>query len=480
MAARALLIAGVACSLACAASSGSSPSAPSFNAGRAGGGGAPNAIPNASPSATLGGNCTAGQTLACFCPDGTQTGKQSCLAGGVLGACTGCKTARALDAPASTGPLSDGKLCPKLAGQSGCTAGSFQAQRLPPSILFLLDRSGSMMCNPPESGQTSESCDQKAETLFFDKPTKWAITIDAVGKMVANLVDSGASAGLTFFSNNDVCGVNSLPNVPLAKVADAQLTRVRDALSSMNPSGGTPIVGATILAYDHLYAEAGADGAGCAAPPCGAPGNRFVVLITDGADSCPAEPIPGACGGGSCTDYLLDHSVGDAARVNIRTFVIGVPGSEPARGFLSELALRGGTAKNGGNCTGDRKSASGDCHFDMTTSRDLAGDLGAALSAISGAALSCEFPVPQSPNRTPSKNVNVQYRSGGSADPMCIGYDERPCAGGANGWQFSKDANGQDDLSKVVLCGDACQLIKSDPKVRVDVVLGCQPLVTVH
>ena len=69
-----------------------------------------------------------------------------------------------------------------------------------------------------------------------------------------------------------------------------------------------------ILSYAHLYEEAGLDSTGsCAAPPCGASGNRFVVLITDGADSCPEEPFEGACGGLPCTDFLLDASVHDAA-----------------------------------------------------------------------------------------------------------------------------------------------------------------------
>jgi hypothetical protein len=471
------------CALAaCSAASGSGSQEPSSS-------GAAGRTPTAGNGSTNGSGaasgpaCAAGQHSSCYCPDGTQSGSQTCSASGALGPCTGCKTASSGPAmsTAPIGPARDGALCAKLKGQAGCIDQSFQSQKLPPSILFVLDRSGSMMCNPPESGQSSQSCDMKAQTLFFDKPTKWAITIAAVERMLTKLSDTGTSAGLTFFSNDDVCGVNSKPVVELAHVDATQVASMTSALGTTNPSGGTPIVGATILAYDHLYEEAGLDASGgCAEPPCGAPGNRFVVLITDGSDSCPMEPLAGACGGGSCTDFLLDHAAKDALGVNIRTFVIGVPGSEPARGFLSELALRGGTGKNGGNCSGDRKSQSGDCHFDMTTSTDLAGDLASALDAISGAALSCEFPVPQIPDRAPSKNVNVQYRPGGTGEPVCLAYDEHPCSGGANGWQFAKNAAGQDDLSKVVLCGAACDTVKKDPAVRVDVVLGCQALTMVQ
>jgi len=205
------------------------------------------------------------------------------------------------------------------------------------------------------------------------------------------------------------------------------------------------------------------------------------VLLTDGADSCPDptrdEDAAACTAAGSCTDYLVASEAPKAVEANIRTFVIGAPGSEPARGFLSELALRGGTAKNGGQCAGDRSSSAGDCHFDMTTSTDFATDLGVALDSIRGSALGCEFPVPQPAGAAPTRNVNVQYRPGGSGEPVCVGFDEAPCDSQSQGFQFAKNPDGTEDLSKVVLCGSACDLVRNDPAIQVDVVLGCQPLV---
>jgi hypothetical protein len=418
-------------------------------------------------------SCLAGQSTSCYCPDGTLTGSQPCMAGGVLGACQGCRTS--LGGGPSNEPIQDGAVCPMLEGQSGCMDSSFRSEELPASILFLVDRSGSMLCNLPEAGHTTEECEAKAERKIADQPSKWELTVSALEQVMSELVGSGASVGLTFFSNDNVCGVQSQTAVRVAPMDAAHAAELTASFANTVPSGGTPIVGSTILAYAHLHAEAGLDAmGGCAQPPCGAAGNRFVVLITDGADSCPQEPASGVCGGVACTDHLLDTSVLEAARVNIRTFVIGAPGSEPARGFLSELALRGGTAKNGGACTGDRRSEAGDCHFDMTTSTDFAADLASALDAISGSALGCEFPVPQ--GAMPTDNVNVQYRAGGTASPQCFGYDEGPCDGGANGWQFAKNPDGSDDLSKVVLCGGACEMVQADPAIQVDVVLGCRRL----
>lgn len=467
----------IACALAALACGGGDPTTSRRGGAGASGTGAAgtDAFGNASSDAPA---CTAGQTLQCFCPDGTQSGRQACMAGGTLGPCTGCRTSLSGDAPDDEGSaVVDGALCSMLTGQSGCTDQSFRSEELPASILFLVDRSGSMLCNLPETGQTSEECEAKAETKFPDQPTKWNLTIHALETVIGDLVDSGASAGLTFFSNDSVCGVQSATAVPVAPVDATQAANMTAAFSATSPSGGTPIVGATILAYAHMHEEAGLDASGgCAQPPCGARGNRFVVLITDGADSCPNEPIEGVCNGKSCTDHLLDDSVPVAAGVNIRTFVIGAPGSEPARGFLSELALRGGTARNGGACMGDRTSQSGDCHYDMTTSTDFAADLATALDAISGSALGCEFAVPQPAGLPPTDNVNVQYRPGGTGDPVCFGFDDTACDGGANGWQFAKLADGSNDLSKVILCGAACETVRNDSAVQVDVVLGCQRL----
>ena len=258
----------------------------------------------------------------------------------------------------------------------------------------------------------------------------------------------------------------------------AHAQRLSSALDAVVPSGGTPLVGATTLGYAYLHQEAGrypATGS-CASSPCGARGNRYVVLITDGSDSCPSEPMPGACGGVACTDHLLDSTVGMAAGVNIRTFVIGAPGSDAARGFLSELAFRGGTAKKAGACMHDRKSTSGDCHFDMTTSTDFAADLSSALGEIKGSALGCEFPVPPLPNGEMTRAVNVQYRPGGSGEPICFGQHEGACDAAADGWQFARKADGSEDLSKLVLCGAACELVRNDAAIQVDVVLGCSPI----
>jgi len=420
----------------------------------------------------------AGQEQACFCPDGTQSGTQLCDANGSLTPCEGC--AEPTQEQKLLNPT--GELCEDLRNAVGCEAKSYVSKKLPTSILVVVDRSGSMSCNTPADGQSSEQCETEAMRVFPDKPSKWEITIDALKESFSFLEGSGAYVGLMFFSNDTICGVHSdltLGGVPLGTIDSAQKDLLFSALDNQSPAGGTPLVGASILAYAHLHQEARGT---CSDPPCGAVGNRFVVLITDGEDSCP-EPlfdnVP--CGpngsGVPCTQYLLETVVPKAEMANIRTFVIGAPGSEPARGFLSDLAFRGGTGKNSGNCNhSDPAGTVGDCHFDMTNTQNFGTDLSLALGDISGAVLGCEFTVPVVADANPEE-VNVQYTLAGEA-PVCLPKDDSvTCEEGAQGWQFARNPDGSKNMNKVVLCGDSCALVENNPSIQVDVILGCITLI---
>jgi hypothetical protein len=433
------------------------------------------------------GRCSKPGVVDCYCPDGLRSGTQLCSSDGTLTECS-CPlqtpqpggTAGSLGiSPQPPAPQSTGPLCAQLRGNVSCAAQSYRSAELPASVLFVLDRSGSMACNPPPL-QDSASCEQSPAPVDGTQPSKWQITIDALKSVFSELAESksSASVGLTFFSNDNTCGVQSAPSVPVKPITSTQASALANALDSTTPNGGTPIVGATTLAYAYLHQEAN-QAAGCV-EPCGARGNRYVVLITDGADSCPmpsrAEDAAACSAAGSCPDYLVEKVAPQAATANIRTFVIGAPGSEPARGYLSELAFVGGTARNGGNCVHDASGATGDCHFDMTASADFASALGAALGNISGAALGCEFAVPPTVDAITPDKVNVQFQGSGGAAAECFGHDDRACEGGANGWQFAKKANGEQDLTRVVLCGQACNRVRADAAAQVDVVLGCDTI----
>ncbi len=385
---------------------------------------------------------------SCYCEDGLRSGSQTCGADGEWSACA-CD----VDLSANQKPTaSNGGLCADLASQSGCEAKAYVSTELPSSMLFVLDRSRSMVCNLPPL-QSSEDCEANPQPVDRLQASKWGITREALANTFEEL-PSGAELGLAYFSNNGSCGVSSQPAVGLNELDDSQRMALVDSLNTMQPDGLTPIVGATILAYHYLHEVVKA------------PGNRFVVLITDGAESCAPESI----------GQLLDDEVRKARDANIRTFVIGAPGSENARALLSELAYRGGTAASAG-CVHDIKGAAdkGNCHLDMTTLSDFAAALASALGTVSSAAQSCEFAVPASGDDDKT-NVNVQLTPGGGGTPTCFQQVAGDCAS-ADGWQFAKGPDGSVDYDKVVLCGSACDAIRNDAAARVDILVGCRAII---
>ena len=159
--------------------------------------------------------------------------------------------------------------------------------------------------------------------------------------------------------------------MPLDVATQAQLDRIGQALAKQTPRGGTPIVGATVLAYKHLYQTLGATG------------DAHVVLITDGKDSCgdyyAAQP---SIGPGDQVARLIASEAPTALGAGIKTWVIGAPGSEVARSTLSSLAVAGGTRRTDDCTPGTATDPTvGDCHYDMTTG-DFQSTLTTALRHI--------------------------------------------------------------------------------------------------
>lgn len=337
--------------------------------------------------------------------------------------------------------------------KDNCASASVQAELLPSNLLFVLDRSGSMNCNPPPT-TGSEACEAKPERADMNSPSKWEITRDALNSAFKAL-PSSASVGLSYFSNDDACGVNSTPSVALAKRDDAQLAALEASLDQVRPNGGTPLVGATILAYKHLHALA---------LDHKLEGNSFVVLLTDGQESDQCSDPDQCSDAQACTDLLTEREVPKAAGpgADIRTFVIGAPGSEPARAVLSQIALKGGTAPAG--CD----AAAGECHFDMTRQSNFGSALTRALTAITNTASNCELPLPKPEKmKLDPMRVNVVYTPGDGSPARVIPQDTRSGCDKADGWQYSADA------SKIQLCGEICSNVRTDASARLDVVLGC-------
>ncbi len=98
--------------------------------------------------------------------------------------------------------------------------------------------------------------------------------------------------------------------------------------------------------------------------------------------------------------------------------------------------------------------------------------LGPVLDEIGKAArdaVSCEVAVPEPPAGTTLDLSRINVRiTPADGEPVLVPQDAaKPCAAGAEGWQFSEDKK------KILLCGSACTLAKSDPSTKFTVGFGC-------
>jgi hypothetical protein len=192
------------------------------------------------------------------------------------------------------------------------------------------------------------------------------------------------------------------------------------------------------------------------------PGPKFLLLITDGTPTCTIDCV--------CTENDLPvdsepliEEASAAFDEGVRTFVIGSPGSENARDVLSQLALVGGTATPGCAPAGPHF-----CHFDMTSEPDLAAGLAQALGEIATQLRSCEYPIPPPPagEALDRARVNVLYTPpGGASETIPRAASLNDCE---EGWQYSADGG------SIVLCGRACDQVRTDATGAVELLFGCE------
>jgi hypothetical protein len=135
-----------------------------------------------------------------------------------------------------------------------CARSTAKAEPVPANLLFVIDSSGSMNCNPPDGdAKLGARCSRFPVKEDASRPSKWEVTKLALSNALAGLVDRPKlQAGLTLFPIGSQCGVSAKPSVPIAALDAAQLSTIEAALEAVAPDGETPIAGATILSYAHL------------------------------------------------------------------------------------------------------------------------------------------------------------------------------------------------------------------------------------
>jgi hypothetical protein len=314
------------------------------------------------------------------------------------------------DGDASTGDGDPGDGDPSTGDGDDSDDGNMACQEfagdivpVPPSVMFLLDRSGSMV-------------DTGFDPLHPDK-TRWQVLYEAVELVVGDGADAHIAFGAKTFSTQGqgACGVSDAPDVPIAlHNADALLAGIPGPLVLVN--GGTP----TNLALEKTMAimefyEAGDS-------------DKFIFLITDGRIGCLDADNPNADDEALADAVaLLDYGL---TNHGITTYVIGIAPSiwGPIIPQLHEMAIAGGAPKPGS-----------EAFYRADDAQQLADALADVVAESYGK--SCLLDLEEAPFFPDYTKVEI----GGTVYELVADCDNE------DGFVYSKD-----DYTQIEVCGAAC------------------------
>jgi hypothetical protein len=225
-------------------------------------------------------------------------------------------------------------------------------------------------------------------------------------------MSSSTNGGFSIsFGGGDSC----VPGKIVVPIAAMNAAPIGMQLDKTFPNGGTPTSETLMKLVDEF--------AGMDASPDAQQHPKYVLLVTDGAPTCPngmgGEPNqPDIDASNVAIEALTDRMV--------KTYVIGydtaTPGNEMLAQVLDGFAQRGGT--------GDQKHRPVEDEASLT----------AALEAIASRISTCSFALDKAPPRADYVLVTL--------DGKQLNLDD------ANGWRMADDKT-------VEIVGDACNMFKS-------------------
>jgi hypothetical protein len=336
---------------------------------------------------------------------------------GILGGANhGGSTSGSAASTGTTGTAGSTGMDPGLGDGKNCGLQNYGLQNVPPDLLIIEDKSGSM---------GNDLMDQRCMRGTMCE-TKWADTVAGIS-MTVSATDTTIRWGLKYFANNGNCGVNDGAAVPIAANNGPAITM---SLNNTMPGGSTPTRLAIMSGVAYLQTVAD-------------PNPKFILLATDGEPNC----IPGGA------DQAADDSAGavqavkDAVTAGFPVFVAGVGNVAMAQATLNMLADAGG-----------RPQAGATHYFPVGSTADLVN----VLKTIGGMIASCSFGLGTAP--PDPTNVGV-YANGNTA--MKIPKDVTH----TNGWDYGSG------MKSIVLYGAACDAVKAGTTKTVQAAYGCPGVV---
>ena len=304
----------------------------------------------------------------------------------------------------------DGSVGPTTDANCGVT--NHMGNRLPPDLLLVFDRSGSMAADPT----TNMNCTPAATC-----PSKWNQATAAVSTAVT-ASQGTIEWGLKLFSNaqgnNNTCTVNAGAQVPIALNNGMAITT---ALAGTGPAGSTPTTAAVTRGGDYLMTLTTQN-------------PRFIVLVTDGLPTC-----ANGNGNGSDAPAAIAAVTAQAAR-GFGTFVIGVAtvGDNTADSTLTSMSTAGMHPRTG---TPN--------YYVVNNTAELV----TALESIGTQVSSCTFTL----DSVPPDPTNIKVLADTKTVP----------ANDVNGWVYEAG------MRAVTLKGTYCDDVLSHTTMNVSVLFGC-------
>lgn len=228
------------------------------------------------------------------------------------------------------------------------------------------------------------------------------------------------------------------PEVPIAPLPGNR-TALETSLNAHKPISDTPTGPALQGAIQHATTWAKAN-----------PTHSVIVLlVTDGE--------PTACTPIAIGDIAKLATDGRAATPSVRTYVIGVLAKMESPANLHTISKAG----NGADA------------FIVNTSADVTKDFLAALTAIRGSVLACEYELPTAASADYFK-VNVKVTSGSTATTLPYVGDASKCTA-TGGWYYDVDPM-VGTPKKILMCPATCTSFKATTGQKIDIEVGCKTI----
>lgn len=332
------------------------------------------------------------------------------------------------------------------------------------NMLLVVDKSGSMEDTPGD---------------FVDN--KW-VSLGSALKGALGGVQDQMNLGLILYpydpANGDpaqnACTVSSGPEAVNVGIGPGTTTvnQIVRIVEETTPSGGTPTAAALQAAYNYYTTGEGAS----------LPGDKYVLLATDGGPNCnptntlckdnadlctinldaqnPDSMVTCAAGRNCCintatkqvrSDLCLDSmavvdNIVKLKNVGVTTYVVGIPGTEAYSEYLDQFAEASGQI----NPDGPEK------YYAVSAAGGVAALTQTFKGIVTQLVHSCDIPL-----NTPPDDINLVTVA---IDCMLKGQNE-PGAG------WSIDAGG----TTLTLKGSTCEKIQTSGAKRVDLYYGCRP-----